>query len=59
VGWKNAGKAETIDNQDFARMSIFCVFSANIPFSSNNGPFLGAKIQNFLDKPALLLNAIK
>ena len=30
-------------------MSIFCVFSANIPFASNNGPFLEAKIRNYLD----------
>ena len=29
-------------------MSIFCVFSANIPFASNNSPFLGVKILNYL-----------
>ena len=31
-------------------MSIFGVFSANIPFASNNRPFLRVKIQNYLDK---------
>ena len=39
-----------IDNQAFAKTSIFYVFSANIPFISNNGPFLEVKIQNHFDK---------
>ena len=30
-------------------MSIFCVFRTKILFTSENRPFLGAKIQNFLD----------
>ena len=37
-------------------MLIFAHFSTNIPFSSNNGPFSGAKIQNFLDNEKIVHN---
>ena len=30
-------------------MPIFYVFSVNILFGTNNGPFLGGKIRNYLD----------
>jgi hypothetical protein len=49
VGLENVRKTEAVDNQRLPKMSIFGRFRTKIFSSSKRCPFLGAKIQNFLD----------
>ena len=47
---QNVRKTETVDFQSLAKTSFFGHFSTNIPFTSNESPFLGPKIRNLFDK---------